>query len=216
MRSVLKSAHGADPEARSPPDPGTGDDAAIAAGDQAAAIVEFGARDLHRGRAGGKSATRARRPGGRIRRRRRPRPRKSPRTAKSGTRRPAARATASSISPAIRKRGARARGPANGGDLPGLDQTLVRPETLRDHLLAQLSVELHEPADRLIGAHLIELVDEFGLSHERARGRRAHPQLRALAHRADAEAPATLRPARRFRAQSRRVPLDPAHRAQPL
>ncbi len=53
-------------------------------------------------------------------------------------------------------------GPANGGDLPGLDQTLVRPETLRDHLLAQLSVELHEPADRLIGAHLIELVDESG------------------------------------------------------
>jgi RNA polymerase sigma-54 factor len=50
----------------------------------------------------------------------------------------------------------------DGGDLPGLDQTLVRPETLRDHLLAQLSVELHEPADRLIGAHLIEMVDESG------------------------------------------------------
>ncbi len=51
---------------------------------------------------------------------------------------------------------------ADASDLPGLDQTLVRPETLRDHLLAQLSVELHEPADRLIGAHLIELVDESG------------------------------------------------------
>ena len=38
----------------------------------------------------------------------------------------------------------------------------MRPETLRDHLLAQLSVELHEPADRLIGAHLIELVDDSG------------------------------------------------------
>ncbi len=57
----------------------------------------------------------------------------------------------------------RSRGAAtDGGDLPGLDQTLVRPETLRDHLLAQLSVELHEPADRLIGAHLIEMVDESG------------------------------------------------------
>jgi RNA polymerase sigma-54 factor len=51
---------------------------------------------------------------------------------------------------------------ATGDDLPGLDQTLVRPITLRDHLLAQLSVEIHEPADRLIGSHLIELVDEVG------------------------------------------------------
>jgi RNA polymerase sigma-54 factor len=56
----------------------------------------------------------------------------------------------------------RSRTAASDGDLPGLDQTLVRPETLRDHLLAQLSVELHEPADRVIGAHLIELVDESG------------------------------------------------------
>ncbi|HZT51636.1 MAG TPA: RNA polymerase factor sigma-54 [Stellaceae bacterium] len=49
-----------------------------------------------------------------------------------------------------------------GEDLPGLDQTLVRPETLRDHLVAQLSVELLDPADRVIGAHLIDLVDEAG------------------------------------------------------
>jgi RNA polymerase sigma-54 factor len=47
-------------------------------------------------------------------------------------------------------------------DLPGLDQTLVRPETLRDHLVAQLSVELQEPADRVIGTHLIDLLDEAG------------------------------------------------------
>jgi RNA polymerase sigma-54 factor len=49
-----------------------------------------------------------------------------------------------------------------GADLPGLDQTLVRAETLRDHLLAQISVELHEPADRIIGAYLVELLDESG------------------------------------------------------
>jgi RNA polymerase sigma-54 factor len=49
-----------------------------------------------------------------------------------------------------------------GDDLPGLDQTLVRPETLRDHLVAQLSVELQEPADRVIGTHLIDLLDEAG------------------------------------------------------
>ena len=49
-----------------------------------------------------------------------------------------------------------------GDDLPGLDQTLVRPETLRDHLVAQLSIELQEPADRVIGTHLIDLLDEAG------------------------------------------------------
>ncbi len=111
----------------------------------------------------------------------------------------------------------RSRGAAtDGGDLPGLDQTLVRPETLRDHLLAQLSVELHEPADRLIGAHLIEMVDEFGLSDGRDRGRRAHPELQPRAHRGDAEAAAAFRPARHLRAQSFRMPGAAAHRAQPL
>jgi RNA polymerase sigma-54 factor len=51
---------------------------------------------------------------------------------------------------------------AAGGDLPGLDQTLSRPLTLRDHPLAQLSVDVPEPADRVIGAHLIDMVDEGG------------------------------------------------------
>jgi RNA polymerase sigma-54 factor len=52
--------------------------------------------------------------------------------------------------------------PHAGETLPGLDQTLTRPPTLRDHLLAQLSVDLADPADRLIGAHLIEMVDDAG------------------------------------------------------
>jgi RNA polymerase sigma-54 factor len=47
-------------------------------------------------------------------------------------------------------------------DLPGLDQTLVRAQTLRDHLFAQLSLEIHDPAERLIASHLIELVDDAG------------------------------------------------------
>jgi RNA polymerase sigma-54 factor len=51
---------------------------------------------------------------------------------------------------------------AVGGDLPGLEQTLSRPPTLREHLLAQLSVDLSEPADRVIGAHLIDMVDDAG------------------------------------------------------
>jgi RNA polymerase sigma-54 factor len=49
-----------------------------------------------------------------------------------------------------------------GEDLPGLDQTLSRPESLREHLLAQLSVDIAEPVDRVIGAHLIDMVDEAG------------------------------------------------------
>src|SRR5215472_12768576 len=42
------------------------------------------------------------------------------------------------------------RTPGNGGDsaLPGLDQTLTRPLTLHDHLLAQLSLDLADPIDR--------------------------------------------------------------------
>jgi RNA polymerase sigma-54 factor len=57
----------------------------------------------------------------------------------------------------------RTRGQAvEASNLPGLDQTLVRPETLRDHLLAQLSVEVHEPADRVIATHIIDMIDEAG------------------------------------------------------
>ncbi|HEX7967480.1 MAG TPA: RNA polymerase factor sigma-54 [Stellaceae bacterium] len=52
--------------------------------------------------------------------------------------------------------------PAAPSDLPGLDQTLTRPMTLREHLLAQLSVDIAEPVDRVIGAHLIEMVDDAG------------------------------------------------------
>jgi RNA polymerase sigma-54 factor len=49
-----------------------------------------------------------------------------------------------------------------GSDLPGLDQTLSRPLTLREHLLAQLSVDIAEPVDRVIGTHLIDMIDDAG------------------------------------------------------
>ena len=52
--------------------------------------------------------------------------------------------------------------PAPGDDLPGLDQTLSKPKTLREHLLDQLAVDVADPADRLIGAELIETIDEAG------------------------------------------------------
>src|SRR5579872_5841897 len=47
-------------------------------------------------------------------------------------------------------------------DLPGLDQTLTRALTLRDHLLDQISIDIAAPADRLIAHHLLDLVDEAG------------------------------------------------------
>jgi len=44
----------------------------------------------------------------------------------------------------------------------GLDQTLSRDVSLRDHLLAQLNVEIADPVDRIIATHLIDMLDEAG------------------------------------------------------
>jgi RNA polymerase sigma-54 factor len=54
------------------------------------------------------------------------------------------------------------RSDESGGALAGIDQGAAHPETLRDHLVAQLGLEFADPADRLIGAYLIDLVDEAG------------------------------------------------------
>jgi RNA polymerase sigma-54 factor len=48
------------------------------------------------------------------------------------------------------------------GNLPDVDRTVARPTTLREHLLAQLAEELKDPGDRVIGAHLVEHIDEAG------------------------------------------------------
>jgi RNA polymerase sigma-54 factor len=47
-------------------------------------------------------------------------------------------------------------------DLPGLDQTLTRALTLRDHLMDQISIDIAAPADRMIAHHLLDLVDDAG------------------------------------------------------
>jgi RNA polymerase sigma-54 factor len=39
---------------------------------------------------------------------------------------------------------------------------LTREETLRDHLIGQLNLDFVDPVDRLIGIHLIEMLDEAG------------------------------------------------------
>ncbi|HLO76955.1 MAG TPA: RNA polymerase factor sigma-54 [Magnetospirillum sp.] len=43
-----------------------------------------------------------------------------------------------------------------------LEQIVAGELTLRDHLVAQLNMDVLDPADRLIGLHLIEMLDECG------------------------------------------------------
>jgi len=54
---------------------------------------------------------------------------------------------------------------ASGGyseDLPGYEQMLSTEVTLRDHLLEQLGMDMQDLADRMIGAYLIDLLDDAG------------------------------------------------------
>src|SRR5262249_53488030 len=55
------------------------------------------------------------------------------------------------------------RGPdLDSGDSGGLEQTLSRAVSLREHLLEQLAVDLSDPTERIIGLALIEHLDEAG------------------------------------------------------
>ncbi len=45
---------------------------------------------------------------------------------------------------------------------PDLEETLSEKVSLRDHLNGQLTMELDDPVDRLIGLHLIDMLDEAG------------------------------------------------------
>jgi len=45
---------------------------------------------------------------------------------------------------------------------PGLEETLSEKPSLRDHLTTQLSMEIDDPVDRLIGLHLIDQLDGAG------------------------------------------------------
>jgi RNA polymerase sigma-54 factor len=57
-------------------------------------------------------------------------------------------------------------GKGSGGDFEGddrgLDQRISEPVTLRRHLLEQLQMDIHDPIDRMIGVHLIEMLDQSG------------------------------------------------------
>ena len=44
----------------------------------------------------------------------------------------------------------------------GLEETLSKEVSLRDHLIEQLNVDISDPIDRIIALHLIDLLDEAG------------------------------------------------------
>jgi RNA polymerase sigma-54 factor len=59
------------------------------------------------------------------------------------------------------------RSTSGGGDFEGDDRSLeettaARAPSLREHLFDQLTVDIEDPVDRMIGAHLIDLIDESG------------------------------------------------------
>ncbi|MBI1986267.1 MAG: RNA polymerase factor sigma-54 [Rhodospirillales bacterium] len=45
---------------------------------------------------------------------------------------------------------------------PSFEETLSEKPSLRDHLIGQLTMEIADPVDRLIGLHLIDILDEAG------------------------------------------------------
>ena len=51
---------------------------------------------------------------------------------------------------------------AYGDDLPGIEQTLADEESMREHLLGELGMLVETPMERLIGVHLIDMLDEAG------------------------------------------------------
>jgi RNA polymerase sigma-54 factor len=53
-----------------------------------------------------------------------------------------------------------------GDEASDLEARLTRPKSLREHLIEQLQVDLPPGVERLIGRHLIELVDEAGYLSE--------------------------------------------------
>ncbi len=57
-----------------------------------------------------------------------------------------------------------ASGSGGGGDYDGniLEETVAQSISLRDHLIGQLSETIRDPAQRLIGMHLIDALDDAG------------------------------------------------------
>lgn len=56
----------------------------------------------------------------------------------------------------------RERANSDGAERPGLDQQMEEVVSLRHHLLDQLQLNFRDPDDRLIGLHLVDMLDEAG------------------------------------------------------
>ena len=82
---------------------------------------------------------------------------------------------------------------------PDLEARLSRPKTLREHLIEQLQLDLPPGAERLIGLHLIDLVDEAGYLREDLDEVALRLGCPAGAGRRGARPAAAVRPARRVR-----------------
>lgn len=53
-------------------------------------------------------------------------------------------------------------GSFSGEDLPGIEQTLAGEASMREHLLGELGMLVVTPGDKMIGQHLIDMLDEAG------------------------------------------------------
>ena len=64
--------------------------------------------------------------------------------------------------PGAGQSGAGQSGAGPSGEEPGFERQISESITLRQHLLDQLQIERADPAERLIGVHLIDMVDDSG------------------------------------------------------
>jgi len=64
--------------------------------------------------------------------------------------------------PLGRSRAGAATGTRDGNDGPPIEETLANAIDLREHLTTQLTLDIHDPADRAIGLALIDSLDEAG------------------------------------------------------
>ena len=93
-------------------------------------------------------------------------------------------------------------GGASGDEDYNLEAFVAAEVTLGGHLAEQLAVAFTDPAQRMIGQYLIDLVDEAGYLPARSRpGRRAARRI-AARRRGGSRGAAEIRSARRLRAQS--------------
>ncbi len=239
----LPVSNGAFAKAAASTDPVAGDDAAAPAGDQAAAAVPPRPDGLCRNRDRAQSAPRTRHRRGAAERRARARRKRERPTSRRGTpsgsptnsRQAALRSrkistpTSKMSSPTSRPRPLlaprRSRKPIPTGPVSARARTttttticeafVASEPTLADHLAEQLALATSDPAERLIGHYLLDLVNEAGYLV-------GDPPKWPTAGRAGREsgsrprATADLQSARRLRAQPRRMPRDPAQGARPV